>query len=91
VGRARQEKWRQLLESFPLFWGVLEPLQTATTIEGQIEELNEVLKKKGNLPVTLIGWSWGAWLSFIFAAQKHRKLVFGTALSSAHFYPISTF
>jgi pimeloyl-ACP methyl ester carboxylesterase len=49
--------------------GVLEPLQTATTLEGQIEELKDVLKKNGDLPVFLIGWSWGAWLSFIFAAQ----------------------
>jgi pimeloyl-ACP methyl ester carboxylesterase len=49
--------------------GVLEPLQTALTIEGQIEELRDVLEKNGDLPVTLIGWSWGAWLSFIFAAQ----------------------
>jgi pimeloyl-ACP methyl ester carboxylesterase len=49
--------------------GVLEPLQTAATIEGQIGELKEVCQKKGDLPVTLIGWSWGAWLSFIFAAQ----------------------
>lgn len=49
--------------------GVLEPLQTATTLEGQIEELKDVLKKNGDLPVTLIGWSWGAWLSFILTAQ----------------------
>ena len=49
--------------------GVLEPLQTATTLEGQIEELKDVLKKNGDLPVFLIGWSWGAWLSFIFTAQ----------------------
>ena len=49
--------------------GVLEPLQTATTLEGQIKELKDVLKKNGDLPVTLIGWSWGAWLSFIFAAH----------------------
>ena len=49
--------------------GVLEPLQTAATIEGQIGELKDILKKNGHLPVTLIGWSWGAWLSFIFAAQ----------------------
>jgi len=48
---------------------VLEPLQTAPTVEGQIRELKDVLKMNGNLPVTLIGWSWGAWLSFIFTAQ----------------------
>jgi len=50
-------------------WGVLEPLQTAASLEGQIEELKTVLGKNGDLPVTLIGFSWGAWLSFIFAAN----------------------
>ncbi|NIM57938.1 MAG: alpha/beta fold hydrolase [Candidatus Aminicenantes bacterium] len=52
--------------------GVLEPLQTESTIEGQIGELRDVLAKNGNLPVALIGWSWGAWLSFVFAAQQPR-------------------
>jgi len=50
-------------------WGVLEPLQTAASLQGQIEELKTVLEKKGDLPITLIGFSWGAWLSFIFAAN----------------------
>ncbi|MDH5706334.1 MAG: alpha/beta hydrolase [Candidatus Aminicenantes bacterium] len=50
-------------------WGVLEPLQTKATIEGQVWELKDILQRSGNLPVILIGWSWGAWLSFIFAAQ----------------------
>jgi len=49
--------------------GVLEPLQTATTLEGQVQELKGVLEKNADLPVTLIGFSWGAMLSFIFAAQ----------------------
>ena len=49
--------------------GVLEPLQTAGTIEGQVRELKTVLEKYGSLPVTLIGHSWGAWLSFIFTAR----------------------
>ena len=48
---------------------VLEPLQTAASVEGQIKELRMVLEKNGSLPVTLIGFSWGAWLSFIFAAS----------------------
>jgi hypothetical protein len=39
------------------FGGVLEPLQTAITIEGQVRELSEVLEKHGDLPVTLIGFS----------------------------------
>jgi pimeloyl-ACP methyl ester carboxylesterase len=59
-------------------WGVLEPLQTATSLEGQVQELRTVLKENADLPVTLIGWSWGAWLSFILAAQYPsfvRKLI----------------
>jgi pimeloyl-ACP methyl ester carboxylesterase len=50
-------------------WGVLEPLQTATTLEGQVKELKAVFEKNGALPITLIGHSWGAWLSFIIAAR----------------------
>ena len=50
-------------------WGVLEPLQRAASLEGQIEELRTVLEDHADLPVFLIGFSWGAWLSFIFAAN----------------------
>jgi pimeloyl-ACP methyl ester carboxylesterase len=50
-------------------FGVLEPLQTKSTIDGQVEELKEVLESNATLPVTLVGYSWGAWLSFIFAAK----------------------
>jgi pimeloyl-ACP methyl ester carboxylesterase len=53
---------------------VLEPLQTANSIDGQIKELKNILNKHAKLPVTLIGHSWGAWLSFIFTA-RHPKLV----------------
>jgi len=58
--------------------GVLEPLQTATTLQGQVQELKSVLEKYGALPFTLIGFSWGAMLSFIFAAHYPsflRKLI----------------
>jgi pimeloyl-ACP methyl ester carboxylesterase len=34
-----------------------------------VEELREVLQKHGDPPVTLIGFSWGAWLSFVVAAR----------------------
>lgn len=51
-------------------YGVLEPLQTAASLNGQLLELQTVLKENGDLPVTLIGHSWGAMLSFIFAAQN---------------------
>jgi pimeloyl-ACP methyl ester carboxylesterase len=49
--------------------GVLEPLQTAATLEGQVQELRSVLEKEGALPLTLIGFSWGAILGFIFTAR----------------------
>lgn len=50
-------------------YGVLEPLQTKDTIEGQLSELANVLKESATLPITLIGHSWGAWLSYMFAAK----------------------
>ncbi len=49
--------------------GVLEPLQTAASLEGQVRELYTTLKENADLPVTLIGWSWGAMLGFIFSAN----------------------
>jgi len=54
--------------------GILEPLQTEASLDGQVHELAEILKKKADLPVTLIGWSWGAWLSFITTAE-HPLLI----------------
>ncbi len=55
-------------------WGVLEPLQTAATLNGQIQELQAILQHTGDLPVTLIGWSWGAWLSFMLAARHPESV-----------------
>lgn len=49
--------------------GVLEPLQTADTCEGQVQELKTVLEENAAPPVTLIGHSWGAMLSFILTAR----------------------
>jgi pimeloyl-ACP methyl ester carboxylesterase len=49
--------------------GIIEHLESATTIEGQVGELHESLKEHGDLPATLIGHSWGAWLSLIYAAR----------------------
>lgn len=51
------------------YCGTLEPLQTAGTIEGQVQELKNIFEEHGDLPITLIGFSWGAWLSIIFAAR----------------------
>ncbi|MGD9107636.1 MAG: alpha/beta hydrolase [Gammaproteobacteria bacterium] len=47
--------------------GVIEPLQTAKSVSGQVQELKDVLDQNADLPVVLIGHSWGAWLSFLLA------------------------
>lgn len=54
--------------------GVLEPIQTAESVKGQIGELRKVLEREASLPAVLVGFSWGAWLSFMLAA-RHPGLV----------------
>jgi pimeloyl-ACP methyl ester carboxylesterase len=49
--------------------GVLEPLQTRDTLEGQIQELRLILEEHASFPVVLVGYSWGAWLGFLTAAR----------------------
>ena len=58
--------------------GVLEPLQTAASIDGQVAELLQTLRDHAAPPVTLVGHSWGAWLALILAARHPeavRKLI----------------
>jgi pimeloyl-ACP methyl ester carboxylesterase len=66
-------------------WGVLEPLQTSSTLEGQLRELEEVLEDHTALPVTLIGFSWGAILSFIFTARYPHAITKLILVGSAVF------
>ena len=49
--------------------GILEFLQTEKSINGQIEELHNQLTSSADLPAILIGYSWGAWLGFLFASR----------------------
>ncbi|HEY3250278.1 MAG TPA: alpha/beta hydrolase [Ignavibacteria bacterium] len=49
-------------------FGVLEPLQTEKSVYGQIQELHSQINEFGELPITLIGYSWGAWLAYMFAS-----------------------
>lgn len=49
--------------------GVLEPIQTAATLRGQIDELRSACEAHGDLPLVLVGFSWGAWLGYLLAAQ----------------------
>ena len=50
-------------------FGVIEPLQSATTVEGQIAELVEQICEQCDHPVVIIGYSWGAWLAYLVAAK----------------------
>lgn len=63
---------------FSSTYGILEPLQTGDTLQGQVEELEAVLMEHGSLPLVLIGHSWGAVLGFLVAADNPslvRKLI----------------
>lgn len=50
--------------------GIVEPFQTASTVQGQVDELKTILEKICDPPVVLVGFSWGAWLAFISAARN---------------------
>ena len=65
--------------------GVLEPLQTADSIDGQIAELRNTFERYADLPVSLIGFSWGAMLAFIFAARFPSYIKKLVLLSSGAF------
>jgi pimeloyl-ACP methyl ester carboxylesterase len=54
--------------------GVLEPFQVAASLEGQVEELAGQLAGRADLPASLVGHSWGAWLILLVAA-RHPVLV----------------
>jgi len=72
--------------------GVMEPLQTAITLEEQVSELHTVLKGNASLPVTLVGHSWGAWLGFIAAARypaSVKKLILIGSGPFEHQYAIN--
>jgi pimeloyl-ACP methyl ester carboxylesterase len=52
---------------------------------GQVDELAGALIKHAEIPVTLIGWSWGAMLSLL-SASKHPTLVRKLILISSAVY-----
>ena len=66
-------------------FGILEPLQTAPSLEEQLQELYDVLKNNAELPAKLIGWSWGALLSFIFTSHYPGLIEKLILISSAVF------
>jgi len=71
--------------------GVLEILQSKNSIDALIEEMLAVMDTYQLREIVLIGHSWGAWLSFLFAAQypeRVRKLILvGSGLFDEAYYP----
>jgi len=65
-----------------LKFGVVEPLQTKNSIEDQITELWHLLSQYSSPPLTLIGYSWGAWLSILFTV-KYPEFVNSLVLVSS--------
>ena len=53
---------------------VLEPFQTARSVDGQVEELAAQIEAVCAPPVAVVGWSWGAWLGSLLSA-RHPALV----------------
>ncbi len=70
-------------------YGVLEPMQHAHTVQGQVDELHGAISVNTNEPITLIGSSWGAWLGWWYAAQhpEHvkRLILVGSGPFEAHY------
>jgi len=67
-----------LAESLSANFGIVEPFQTEDSIAGQIKELDAAIDEHAEIPVILIGHSWGVWLSCLYAAdfpEKMKKLV----------------
>jgi len=54
--------------------GVIEHLQTKDSINLLIDDIKYIINKKVTVPVTIIGYSWGAWLAILFTA-KYKTLV----------------
>jgi len=65
---------KELSENF----GVLEHLQTKTSLEDEMKELNSIIERNADVPVTIIGHSYGAWFATLFADKYPldiRKLI----------------
>ncbi len=49
--------------------GCIEPMQSAHSLEGQVEELKAQIETYCNVPICLLGYSWGAMLALLTAAK----------------------
>lgn len=64
---------------------VIEPLQAAMTVAGQIEELHTQVASYVKTPICLVGYSWGALLALLTAAKYPERVNKVILVSSAVF------
>lgn len=65
--------------------GCIEPIQTARSLEGQVEELKAQIETHCNIPLCLLGYSWGAMLALLTAAKYPQLASKVILVSSACF------
>ncbi|MCD7973083.1 MAG: alpha/beta hydrolase [Candidatus Azobacteroides sp.] len=68
-GPGAQGEMQPVCETVSSEFGVLEFYQTQDNIQGQIRELHTQLTCTIKSPVILVGYSWGAWLAYLFTAR----------------------
>lgn len=68
-GPGASGEMKPVAENLSKDFGILEFLQTEKSVSGQIDELYKQLTFSADVPVILIGYSWGAWLGFLFASR----------------------
>jgi len=69
---------QSLAREISMWCGVLELIQTKSSVEDLLGELKAQLDEAADLPVVIIGHSWGAWLGVLFASRYQeivRKLI----------------
>ena len=64
------------------YFSIIEPFQTGLSVQDQVEELVDILRSYAEIPVILVGYSWGAWLSGMVAG-RYPELVYHLILISA--------
>lgn len=75
----------KLAARFSARQGILEPLESETTIDAQIKIFKDLFDKNVSYPMTLAGYSWGAWLALIIASRYPDKIAKVILVSSGGF------
>ncbi|WP_439809534.1 alpha/beta fold hydrolase [Parabacteroides distasonis] len=63
-----------MAEKIAKICGVIEPLQSKYSVAALIDELFEQLKCNSQLPIILLGHSWGAWLAMMYTARYPQNV-----------------